>query len=416
MGFKSEFLQRLEERGLINQCTDFEQLDEKLNSEVVSAYVGYDPTAPSLHVGHMISIIMLRILQQSGHRPIILVGGGTGMIGDPTGKDEQRVMLSDKTIDDNIASIKKVYSKLVKFGDGPTDAKIVNNADWLKEFGYLEFLRNVGPHITINRMLTFDSVKSRLDREQPLTFLEFNYMLLQGVDFLQLSRDYNVSLQMGGSDQWGNIINGVELGRRIDGKSLFGLTCPLLLTSSGKKMGKTEGGAVWLNEEMLPAYDFWQYWRNVDDADVGKLLRYFTDLPMDEVARLEKLEGAEINEAKKILADEVTALVRGEEAAKSAKETAQATFEQGVLGQDLPRIVIQKEQLDTGIKVFEALVLSGFSKSNGDARRNIQGGAGRINDEVVLDPNQVISTADLNDNGEIKVSLGKKKHCVLVLQ
>ncbi len=414
MPFKSEFLQMLEERGLLNQCTDFEGLDNLLCQETVSAYVGYDPTAASLHVGHMISIIMLRRFQQSGHRPIVLMGGGTGMIGDPTGKDKQRNMLSLEKIDENIQGIKQVFSRFIDFSDAPTGAVMVNNADWLGQFGYLEFLRDFGPHFTINRMLAFDSVKSRLDREQPLTFLEFNYMLLQGVDFLQLSRSHNVRLQMGGSDQWGNILNGVELGRRVDGQALYGLTCPLLLNSAGNKMGKTESGAVWLDENLMTPYDFWQYWRNVDDADVGKLLRMITDLPMDEIRRLEALEGAEINEAKKILASEITALIHGKQAAENAQETAQKTFEQGSIGDELPRFTVAKSKLEEGLKAWETLVLTELCSSNGEARRQIKGGGGRVNGKAFADTEQLVTLADINDDNVIMISLGKKRHALII--
>lgn len=414
MSFQSEFLRVLDERGLINQCTDLEGLDKLLSTETVSAYIGYDPTAASLHVGHMISIIMLRRFQQAGHRPVVLVGGGTGMVGDPTGKDAQRNMLTEEVIAKNIDGIKGTFSKFIHFGDGNQDAIMVNNADWLKKFGYLEFLRDFGPHFTINRMLAFDSVKSRLDREQPLTFLEFNYMLLQGVDFLQLSRDYDVRLQMGGSDQWGNILNGVELGRRIDAKPLFGLTCPLLLNSAGKKMGKTKSGAVWLDADLMSPYDFWQYWRNVDDADVGKLLRMITDVSMDEIRRLEALEGAEINDAKKVLANEITALVHGAEAAKNAQETAEKMFEQGRIGDDLPRFEVARSELKEGIKAYEALVLTNLCSSNGDARRQIKGGGGRVNGTAFADANQLVTLDDINDEDVIMISLGKKKHTLII--
>ncbi len=413
MNFKSEFLQVLNERGLLNQCTDFEGLDELLTKETVSAYIGYDPTASSLHVGHMISIIMLRRFQQSGHRPVVLMGGGTGMIGDPTGKDKQRNMLTLETIAKNIEAIRQTFSRFIEFNDTQSGAIMVNNADWLGQFGYLEFLRDFGPHFTINRMLTFDSVKSRLDREQPLTFLEFNYMLLQAVDFLQLSRDHNIRLQMGGSDQWGNILNGVELGRRVDGKALFGLTCPLLLNSAGKKMGKTESGAVWLDEKLMTPYDFWQYWRNVDDADVGKLLRMITDLPMDEIKKLEALEGAEINEAKKILASEITALIHGKQAAENAQATAQKTFEQGSIGDDLPRFAVSKAKLSEGLKAWEALTLTELCSSNGDARRQIKGGGGRVNGQAFSDTEQLVTLNDINDD-VIMISLGKKRHALII--
>ncbi len=414
MNFKSEFLQILDERGLLNQCTDLEGLDNLLSQETVSAYVGYDPTASSLHVGHMISIIMLRHFQQSGHRPIVLMGGGTGMIGDPTGKDKQRNMLTLDVINQNIEAIKTVFSRFIDFSESSTGAIIVNNADWLNQFGYLEFLRNFGPHFTINRMLTFDSVKSRLDREQPLTFLEFNYMLLQGVDFLQLSRSHNVCLQMGGSDQWGNILNGVELGRRVDSKNLYGLTSPLLLNSAGKKMGKTEYGAVWLDESLMTPYDFWQYWRNVDDADVHKLLRMITDLPMNEIRKLETLQGAEINEAKKVLANEITTLVHGKQAAENAFKTAQKTFEQGRIGDDLPRFSIEKSLLSKGLKAWETLVLTKLCKSNGEARRQIKGGGGKLNGKAFTDIEQLVTLDDINNDDVIMISLGKKRHALII--
>ncbi|WEK47055.1 MAG: tyrosine--tRNA ligase [Candidatus Andeanibacterium colombiense] len=403
---KSDLLRLLEERGYIHQLTDAEGLDALAASQVVPGYIGFDATAPSLHVGSLVQIMMLRRLQQTGHKPVVVMGGGTTRIGDPTGRDESRKMLTDRTIEDNIASIRTVFEKLLKFGDGPTDAVMVNNHDWLGKLGYIQLLQEVGTHFTINRMLTFDSVRLRLDREQPMTFLEFNYMILQGYDFRHLSRAMGVRLQMGGSDQWGNIVNGLELGRRMDGAELFGLTTPLLTTADGGKMGKTASGAVWLNEDQLPAYDFWQYWRNADDRDVGKFLRLFTDLSIAEIERLEQLEGSEINAAKIVLANEVTRLVRGEEAAKAAEATAAATFGAGGLGDDLPVLEVPAE----GISLTAALTAIGFTASNGEAKRKIAEGAVKIDDAPVSD---VSLTIILTAGSEKKLSLGKKKHGVL---
>ncbi|MCW8914828.1 MAG: tyrosine--tRNA ligase [Magnetovibrio sp.] len=410
---KSDFLKTVQDRGYMHQCTDLEALDKKASNGVVTAYIGFDCTAPSLHVGSLLPIMMLRTLQKTGHKPIVLMGGGTTLVGDPSGKDESRKMLTETDIQDNMDGIKQIFAKFLTFGDGPTDAVMVNNADWLKSLNYIEFLRDYGPHFTINRMMTFDSVKLRLEREQPLTFLEFNYMILQAYDFMELNKRMDCDLQMGGSDQWGNIINGVELTRRAGGNEAFGLTTPLLTTSSGAKMGKTAAGAVWLNSEQLSPYDYWQYWRNTEDADVGRFLRLFTELPMDEIARLEALEGQDINEAKKILADEATRMCHGEDAAKAAKATAQKTFEQGQLGADLPTIEVPKSDLDNGITAFATLVTVGFCKSNGEARRMVKGGGARINDVQVKDENQAVTTADLNDDGVIKVSAGKKRHALL---
>ncbi|MDH5747790.1 MAG: tyrosine--tRNA ligase, partial [Rhodospirillales bacterium] len=350
--YRSDFIKIATERGFFHQCTDLEALDDLASKEIVSAYIGFDCTAPSLHAGSLVSIMLLRALQQSGHKPIVLMGGGTTKVGDPSGKDESRQLLSEEQIAANMNGIKQVFSKFLTFGDGPTDAIMVNNADWLDELQYIPFLRDYGRHFSINRMLGFESVKLRLEREHPLTFLEFNYMILQAYDFLELSRRQNCLLQMGGSDQWGNIVNGVELGRRIDNRSLYGLTTPLLTTSSGAKMGKTAAGAVWLNEDMLSAYDYWQYWRNTEDDDVGRFMKLFTDLPLDEIERQEKLEGNEINEAKKTLATEATKLCHGAEAAKGAAETARKTFEEGTLGEDLPSVNVPRAELDQGIPAF----------------------------------------------------------------
>lgn len=410
---KSDFLKTVTERGYMHQCTDMETLDKNASSGVITAYIGFDCTAPSLHVGSLLPIMMLRTLQKTGHKPIVLMGGGTTLVGDPSGKDESRKMLTQDGIQDNMNGIKQVFEKFLTFGDGPTDAVMVNNADWLTSLNYIEFLRDFGPHFTINRMMGFDSVKLRLEREQPLTFLEFNYMILQAYDFLELNRRAKCTLQMGGSDQWGNIINGVELTRRVDGEETFGLTTPLLTTSSGAKMGKTAAGAVWLNAEQLSPYDYWQYWRNTEDADVGKFLRLFTELPIAEIERLEKLEGQDINDAKKILADEATRMCHGEDAAKAAHATAQKTFEQGQLGEDLPTIDVAKAELDEGVPAFAALVKVGFCTSNGEARRLVKGGGARINDVQVKDENHAITTDDLNDDGVVKISAGKKRHALM---
>lgn len=411
--YKSDFLNVLNERGFIHQCSDFEGLDKKLCSGVQSAYIGFDATANSLHAGSLVVITLLYWFQQCGHKPISLMGGGTSKVGDPSGKDESRKMLTDDDINTNIAGMKKVFDKYLTYGEGATDAMMVNNADWLDHLNYIEFLRDYGPHFTINRMMTFDSVKLRLEREQPLTLLEFNYMIMQAYDFVELNRRYGTILQMGGSDQWGNMVNGLELGRRKDGSELFVLTAPLLATASGAKMGKTANGAVWLNEENLAPYDYYQYFRNTEDLDVGKFLRYFTTLPLAEIAKLEKLEGAEINEAKKILAFEATKLCHGENAAKAAQDTAQKTFEQGGIGDDLPTIEVSQSVLDSGVSVIDLLKDAGLAASNGEARRLIQGGGARINDIKIDDANQRVSANDLTGEGYIKLSAGKKKHALV---
>ena len=400
--YKSDLLRLLDERGYIHQTTDAEGLDALAAKQIVPGYIGFDATAPSLHVGSLVQIMMLRRLQQTGHKPVVLMGGGTTRIGDPTGRDESRKMLSDETIAANIASIFSIFQRFLTFGNGPTDAVMVDNQDWLGQLGYIELLQEVGTHFTINRMMTFDSVKLRIEREQPMTFLEFNYMILQGYDFRHLSKDMGVRLQMGGSDQWGNIVNGMELGRRMDGADLYGLTTPLLTTAAGAKMGKTAAGAVWLNPEQLSYFDYWQYWRNCDDRDVGKFLKLFTDLPLEEIARLEALEGAEINEAKKILANEATAMCRGEEAAKAASDTAAQTFEKGQIGGDLPQTVAPAE----GISVVDALRELGFAGSNKEARRKLDEGAVKVDGAVVRDPQHLIQPgAD-----PVPLSLGSKKH------
>src|SRR6476660_3244923 len=377
--YASSLLRLLHERGYIHQATDAAALDALAGKEVVSAYIGFDATAPSLHVGSLVQIMMLRRLQQAGHRPIVLMGGGTTKVGDPSGKDESRKLLTDEEIDANIAGIRKVFERFLTFGDGPSDAVMMNNADWLDGLAYIPFLREVGKHFTINRMLTFESVKMRLEREQPMTFLEFNYMILQAYDFLELSRRAGCRVQMGGSDQWGNIVNGIELGRRIDGTELFGVTTPLITTADGAKMGKTAQGAVWLNPELLSPYDYWQFWRNTAEADVGKFLSLFTDLPLDEIARLEKLAGSEINEAKIVLATEATAMLHGRQTAEAAAETAKTTFAEGGAGGNLPTVPAPPE----GISIIQANTALGFAASNKEVKRKIDEGAIRVNDEKV---------------------------------
>ncbi len=410
---KTNFLRNMIDRGYLHQCTDMIGLDRKLTKSIVPAYIGFDCTATSLHVGSLVQIMMLRHLQKTGHKPIVLMGGGTTRIGDPTGRDESRKMLTDDDINANMAGIRQVFEKYLTFGDGPTDAIMVNNADWLDRLNYVDFLRDMGPHFTINRMLTFDSVKLRLEREQPMTFLEFNYMILQAYDYLELGRTHGCALQLGGSDQWGNIINGVELNRRVDRREVYGLTTPLVTLANGQKMGKSMNGAVWLNEDMLPPYDFWQFWRNTADADVGKFLRLFTELSIVEIERLESLEGAEINEAKKILANEATTLCHGSEAAKMAKETAKQAFEQKSLSADLPTITVIKSELNTGIAVSDLYVTCGLTKSKGEARRLIKQGGARINDEKISDGEAIITLSQLNSEGSIKLSAGKKKHILI---
>ncbi|MFO7308665.1 MAG: tyrosine--tRNA ligase [Pseudomonadota bacterium] len=411
--YRSEFLRALDERGLIHQISDAEALDDLATKERIVAYIGYDLTAPSLHVGHMTNIMMLRRLQQTGHKPIVLMGGGTTRIGDPSFRNEARPLLDDAQIAANKEGIRKVFSKFLTFGDGPTDAIMVDNAEWLDRLEYIPFLRDIGRHFTVNRMLSFESVKTRLDKEEPLSFLEFNYMILQAYDFLELSRRYGCRLQMGGSDQWGNIVNGIELARRVDSTQVFALTCPLLTTASGAKMGKSAAGAVWLNEDMLPPYGLWQYWRNCEDADVGRFLRIFTDLPLDEIARLEQLQGAELNEAKKILATEITALVHGREAAETAAETARKTFEEGALAENLPSVEVPADELKAGLGVLAAFVRAGLVASTSEARRQIKGGGLKVNDVVVSDERAVLNPDQLTADGVIKLSFGKKKHVLL---
>jgi tyrosyl-tRNA synthetase len=410
---KSDFLHELQSRGYIHQCTDDAALDKLARSEVITGYIGFDCTAPSLHVGNLVSIMLLRKLQQTGHRPIVLIGGGTTKVGDPSGKDETRKLLTDEQIDANIAGIESVFSKFLAFGEGETDALLVNNSDWLEALNYIDFLRDYGRHFSVNRMLSQDAVRLRLEREQTLSFIEFNYMVLQAYDFIELYRRAGCRLQMGGSDQWGNIVTGIELGRRTDGVELFGLTTPLLTTASGAKMGKTAAGAVWLNPDMLSPYDYWQYWRNAEDADVPRFLKLFTELPLPEIDRLAALEGAELNEAKKILATEATALVHGRDAADRAAETARTTFEQGQIASSLPSIDVPRADLEKGLGVLNACLLAGFVKSTGEARRHIKGGGIKINDTPASGDRQVLTLADLTDDGVIKLSLGKKRHALI---
>jgi tyrosyl-tRNA synthetase len=395
----------LDERGYIHQVTDAGALDAVAERQVVPGYIGFDATAPSLHVGNLVSIMLLRRLQQSGHKPIVLMGGGTTKVGDPSGKDEGRQLLPAERIDANIASIRRVFSKFLTFGDGPSDAIMVNNAEWLDTLEYIPFLRDVGRHFTINRMLTFDSVRLRLDREQPLTFLEFNYMILQAYDFLELSRRAGCRLQLGGSDQWGNIVNGIELTRRIDATELFGVTTPLITTGDGAKMGKTAQGAVWLDGSMLSPYDYWQFWRNTQDSDVGRFLKLFTDLPLEDIGKLESLSGSDINQAKIVLATEATAMLHGREAAEAAARTAADTFGAGGLGEDLPTL-----SLGQGMNIAHALTALGFTPSNKEAKRKIAEGAVRLDDVTVNDPGLTLTPAE----EPLKLSLGKKRHALLV--
>ncbi|MEY2942143.1 MAG: hypothetical protein RLY97_157 [Pseudomonadota bacterium] len=404
--YQSSLLRTLSTRGYIHQLTDAAGLDNLAQKQIIPAYIGFDATAPSLHIGSLVQIMMLRHLQQTGHKPIVVMGGGTTKVGDPSGKDESRKLLTSAVIAANIASIRTVFERYITFGDGPTDAIIVDNDTWLSQLSYIDLLRDVGPHFTLNRMLTFDSVRLRLDREQPLTFLEFNYMILQAYDFRTLAQDHGCRLQMGGSDQWGNIINGIELGRRMDGHELFGLTTPLLTTADGAKMGKTAAGAVWLNEAQLPTYDFWQYWRNVDDRDVGRFLRLFTDLPLGEITNLESLTGSDINNAKIALANAVTALCRGEQAAQTAAQTAASTFTGGGVGADLPSIPLPL----AGITLLDALITIGFAASKGEAKRLIAGGGAKLDGETIAnEAHHIVHTPT-----ERRISAGKKRHGVLM--
>lgn len=406
---KSGFLTEAKARGFVFQCTDETALDAALAQGSVAGYIGFDPTGNSLHVGHMVQIMLLRLLQKHGHKAVALLGGGTAKIGDPSFREEARQLMTNETIAENIAGIRRNIEPFLTFGDGPADAIMGNNADWLDKLGYIELLREIGPHFSINRMLSFDSVKSRLDREQGLTFLEFNYSILQSYDFRELNRRYGVNLQMGGSDQWGNIVSGVDLVRRTDGKTVYGLTAPLITTASGAKMGKTAKGAVWLTAERTSPFDYWQFWRNTEDADVGRFLKLFTDLPLDEVARLEALDGAEINEAKKILATEATALCHGRAAAEEAAETARRAFEEGIAADTLPTVMVAATELAAGIPAFALLVQAGMAASNGEARRLVRGGGARLNDVAFAEEGQIVTTADLRD-GALKLSVGRKNH------
>ncbi|USU12836.1 tyrosine--tRNA ligase [Sphingomonadaceae bacterium OTU29THOMA1] len=406
MTYQSDLLNTLAARGYVHQMTDAAALDTLATKQVVPGYIGFDPTAPSLHVGSLVQIMLLRRLQQTGHKPIVLMGGGTGKIGDPSFKDEARKLLGEEGIKANVASIKRIFERFLTFGDGPTDAVMLDNAEWLDQLEYIPFLRDVGQHFSVNRMLSFDSVKLRLDREQSLSFLEFNYMILQAYDFLELSRRAGCRLQMGGSDQWGNIVNGIELSRRMDGTEVFGVTTPLITTADGGKMGKTMSGAVWLHEDQLSHFDYWQFWRNTDDRDVGRFLRLFTDLPLDRIVELEAREGAGINEAKKVLANEATAMCRGRDAAEQAAETARRTFEEGGSGDALPAVTVEAGS----IVIIDALLQLGFAKSKGEARRLVAGGGAKVNGERVDDDTLMISVAD----EPIRVSAGKKNHGLLI--
>ena len=413
MSHKSELIRVFSERGYIHQATNLEGLDEKASQQIIPAYIGFDCTADSLHVGSLVQIMMLRALQRAGHKPIVLMGGGTTKVGDPSGKDAARPLLSDQDIENNKAGIFSVFEKYLTFGDGAGDAVMVDNASWLDELAYIRFLRDYGPHFSINRMMGMDSVRLRLEREQPLSFLEFNYAILQAYDFLELRRRYGCLLQMGGSDQWGNIVSGIDLTRRVDGQEIFGVTSALITTASGAKMGKTVDGAIWLNEDRLPAFDFWQFWRNTEDADVARFLALFTELPMDEVNRLSALEGAEINEAKIILANETTTLCHGAEEAAAAMQTAQQTFAGSGVSEGLPQETIDAGELEN-LGMIAALVKVGFAKSNGEARRLIRGGGARLNDTAVTDEDFQLGAGDFID-GRAKISAGKKRHALLVI-
>ena len=410
--FRSELIQTLTARGYLHQCTDLDGLDAKAAAGPVTGYIGFDATADSLHVGSLVQIMMLRWMQKTGHRPIALMGGGTTKVGDPSGKDEARKLMDDDAIAANIASIQKTFDRFLAFGTGATEAILVNNADWLDELRYIPFLRDIGRLFTVNRMLSMESVKLRLEREQPLTFLEFNYMILQGYDFVELNRRHKCTLQLGGSDQWGNIVQGVELGRRVLETALFGFTCPLITTASGAKMGKTAEGAVWLNAARLSPYKYYQYWRNTEDDDVGRFLKLFTDLPLNEIARLERLQGSEINEAKKVLALEATKLLHGSDAARDAAETARRTFEQGGIGGDLPTIAVSAAELAAGIPISILLHRANLAESNGEARRLIRGGGAKLNDRKIEDENLVVAPG-MAVNGVIKLSAGKKRHALV---
>jgi tyrosyl-tRNA synthetase len=411
--FSSSFMKTMNDRGFIHQVTDGVELDSIMNNKAITAYIGFDCTADSLHIGSLVPIMMLRHLQRSGHKPIVLMGGGTTKVGDPSGKDDARQLLSDEDIEHNRSGIRKIFEQYLSFGDGPTDAVMCDNDEWLSGLQYIPFLRKYGRHFSVNRMLSFDSVKLRLDREQNLSFLEFNYMILQAYDFLELRRRYGCALQMGGSDQWGNIINGVELARRVDQQTIFGLTTPLVTTSSGAKMGKTAQGAVWLNADRLSPYDFWQFWRNTEDGDVGKFLKLFTELSLEEIGRLESLQGSELNDAKKILADEATKLCHGEVAAAEAAETARKTFEEGTIGGALPSVEMARTDLEAGLWIVDALRQAGLVTSNGEARRLIKNGGARVNDVAISDGDLKLGSNDIGGDGVIKLSSGRKRHALL---
>ncbi|HMN51853.1 MAG TPA: tyrosine--tRNA ligase [Xanthobacteraceae bacterium] len=411
--YKSDFLHVLESRGFIHQVSEPEVLDQLASKEQVTAYIGYDCTAASLHVGHLLPTMMLRWMQKTGHRPIALMGGGTTRVGDPSGKDESRRLLTEAQIEENLKGIRQIFTRFLQFGDGGNSAIMANNADWLNKLNYIDFLRDVGRHFSINRMLTFDSVKLRLERQHELSFLEFNYMILQAYDFLELNKRYGCRLQMGGSDQWGNIINGIDLGRRIAGAQLFALTSPLITTASGAKMGKTAAGAVWLDPNLVSPYEYWQFWRNTEDDDVARFLKLFTEMPLEEIGRLAALQGAEINEAKKILATEATAMVHGREAAQKAEATARTTFEEGALAANLPSFDAKKSELEAGIGILNAAVQAGFVSSTSEARRQIKAGGIKVNDATVTDEKMMLTARDLTSDGVIKLSLGKKKHVLL---
>ncbi len=410
---RSDFLAAASERGFIHQCTDLDALDARLAEGPVLAYVGYDCTADSLHVGSLVSIMLLRLFQKCGHRPIVLLGGGTTRIGDPSGKDEARRLLSAEEIARNMAGIRRIFDKFIAFGDGPADAIFANNGDWLDKLLYIPLLREVGRHFSVSRMLSQESVRLRLEREEPLSFLEFNYMILQAYDFRELSRRLGCELQIGGSDQWGNIVAGIELARKSDGKTLYGLTTPLITTASGAKMGKTAEGAVWLNAELFSPYQYWQFWRNTEDGDVGRFLRLFTELPIAEIKKLEALEEAELNEAKKILATEATALCHGRQAAEAAEETARSVFEEGGSGEELPQVLIPRKSLARGVAAFELFVRAGLASSNGEARRLIRGGGARVNDRLMTSETESLSLADLDEEGKMRLSAGKKRHALV---
>lgn len=408
--FKSEFLQVLQSRGFIHQISDESGLDELLAKEMTTAYIGFDATAPSLHAGSLVQIMLLHWFQKTGHRPLALMGGGTTMVGDPSGKDESRKMLTPELIEENKVGIKQVFAKFLEFGNTGNQAIMADNADWLLSLNYVEFLRDVGKHLSVNQMLARDSVKMRLEREQHLSFLEFNYMCLQAYDFAELAKRHDCRVQLGGSDQWGNIVSGVDLGRRMGTEQLYAVTTPLLTTSSGAKMGKTADGAVWLSESHLSPYDYWQYWRNTEDDDIGRFMRLFTTLPLDEIARFEALDGAELNEAKKVLATEATAMVHGREAAEQSAETARRTFEEGAATDTLPSFNVKAAELKDGIGLLSLIVEAGLASSNGEARRHVKGGAIKLNDQAVSDERLSVTDSYLNDDGAIKLSMGKKKH------